>query len=217
MRRIKVLYVEDDLALMSLVSQQLQVDDRLELVYATNSSGSCLEFAHNGVFDVALLDLALGVGSSSGIELAIALRSIDPHCGLVIFSQHAKANLDQRLPVDQRFSFSVLEKKAPIDFELLFSSLVDTAKGFSSTDKTLVPSVKDESPLTALSARDLEILRLLSDGLSTASIANALGLADVTVRQEISRLYSVLVPTKQPGTNLRTLAIRRYLEEVRTF
>lgn len=217
MRRIKVLYVEDDLALMSLVSQQLQVDDRLELVYATNSSASCLEFAQNGVFDVALLDLALGVGSSSGIELAIALRLIDPHCGLVVFSQHAKANLDQRLPVDQRYSFSVLEKKAPIEFELLVSSLVDTAKGFSSTDKSLVPEVKDKSPLDALSPRDLEILRLLSDGLNAESIANTLGLAAVTVRQEISKLYTILVPIKQPGTNLRTLAIRRYLEEVRTF
>jgi DNA-binding NarL/FixJ family response regulator len=78
-------------------------------------------------------------------------------------------------------------------------------------------SAKAESPLASLSPRDLEILRMLSDGLNTDSIAKALGLAAVTVRQEISSLYTILVPTKQPGTNLRTLAIRRYLEEVRTF
>jgi DNA-binding NarL/FixJ family response regulator len=217
MRRIRVLYVEDDLALMSLVSQQLQTDERLELVHATNSSESCLEFANGGLFDVALLDLALGNGNSSGLELAIALRSIDPHCGIVIFSQHAKAGLEERLPDDQRFSFSVLEKRAPIDFELLVSSLVRTAEGFSSTDPSLLMSAKAESPLASLSPRDLEILRMLSDGLNTDSIAKALGLAAVTVRQEISSLYTILVPTKQPGTNLRTLAIRRYLEEVRTF
>lgn len=217
MRKIKVLYVEDDLALMSLVAQQLQADERLELVYAANSSSSCLEFAKSGLFDAALLDLALGRGSSSGLELAIALRRIDPHCGLVIFSQHASANLDQRLPVDQRFSFSVLEKRAPIDFELLVSSLVATAKGVSSTDQPLRQMHKIDSPLALLGHRDLEILRMLSDGLSTDSIATALGLASVTIRQEISRLYKILVPEKLPGTNLRTLAIRRYLEEVRTF
>lgn len=217
MRRIKVLYVEDDPALMSLVAEQLRADARLELVNAANSSVSCLEFATGGNFDVALLDLALGRGSISGLELAIALRVINPHCGLVIFSQHAKAGLGERLPVEQRFSFSVLEKRAPIDFELLVYSLIETAKGLSSTDTSLVIGVNDDSPLGSLSQRDLEILRLLSDGLSTESIANALGLAAVTVRQEISRLYTILVPEKEPGTNLRTLAIRRYLDEMRTF
>lgn len=217
MRRIKVLYVEDDLALMSMVAQQLETELRLDLVSVTSSSVACLAFAEKNTFDVALLDLALGVGSSSGLELAIALRSIDSNCGIVVFSQHAKASLSERLPADQRFSFSVLEKKAPIDFGLLVSTLIQTASGFSLTDESLEQGHKSVVILSSLSQRDLEIMRMLSDGLSTDRVAEALSLASVTVRQEISRIYSILVPEKLPGTNLRTLAIRRYLEEVRAF
>jgi DNA-binding NarL/FixJ family response regulator len=217
MRQIKVLYVEDDPALMSLVAQQLESDNRLELVCLANDSQSSLGFAKNGAFDVALLDLALGRGSISGLELAISLRVSNPNCGLVIFSQHSSAQLVSRIPIGQRFSFSVLEKKAPIDFELLISTLVTTAQGFSLTDESLNTETNKDSVLEALSQRDHQIMRLLMEGRSTDHISAELSLASVTVRQELSRIYSTLVPEKLEGTNLRTKAIMRYLEEVRAF
>lgn len=217
MRKIKVLYVEDDPALMSLVAQHLEADQRLELVCLANDSDSSLDFAKSGVFDVALLDLALGKGSTSGLELAISLRVASPNCGLVIFSQHSSGQLVSRLPIEQRFSFSVLEKRAPIDFELLISTLITTAQGFSFTDESLSAETNQESVLVGLSERDHQIMRLLVEGRSTDHISAELSLASVTVRQELSRIYSTLVPEKLEGTNLRTKAIMRYLEEVRTF
>jgi DNA-binding NarL/FixJ family response regulator len=216
-RRIKVLYVEDDAALRSLVAQQLIADERLELVCMASDSHTSLEFSKTHTFDVGLLDLALGRGSISGIELAIALRRQNSNCGLVIFSQHSSEHLITRLPLEQRYSFSVLEKRAPIDFELLISTLVHTAGGLSSIDSSLKQSPGIESLLEPLSDRDHEIMRLLIDGKSTNHISTLLSLAPVTVRQEISRIYGTLVPDKTEDTNLRTKAIMRYLEEVRSF
>ncbi len=217
MRRIKVLYVEDDAALMSLVAQQLIADERLELVCMASNSNTSLEFSKSHTFDVALLDLALGRGSISGLELAIALRAQNSNCGIVIFSQHSSEHLVTRLPVEQRYSFSVLEKRAPIDFELLVSTLIHTAEGISSIDSSLEQSPGSESLINPLSERDHEIMRLLIDGKSTNHISSVLSLAPVTVRQEISRIYGTLVPDKDEDTNLRTKAIMRYLEEVRPF
>ena len=217
MRRIKVLYVEDDAALMSLVAQQLIADERLELVCMASNSNTSLEFSKSHTFDVALLDLALGRGSISGLELAIALRAQNSNCGIVIFSQHSSEHLVTRLPVEQRYSFSVLEKRAPIDFELLVSTLIHTAEGISSIDSSLEQSPGSESLINPLSERDHEIMRLLIDGKSTNHISSVLSLAPVTVRQEISRIYGTLVPDKDGDTNLRTKAIMRYLEEVRPF
>jgi DNA-binding NarL/FixJ family response regulator len=216
-RRIKVLYVEDDAALMSLVAQQLIADERLELVCMASNSNTSLEFSKSHTFDVALLDLALGRGSISGLELAIALRAQNSNCGIVIFSQHSSEHLVTRLPVEQRYSFSVLEKRAPIDFELLVSTLIHTAEGISSIDSSLEQSPGSESLINPLSERDHEIMRLLIDGKSTNHISSVLSLAPVTVRQEISRIYGTLVPDKDEDTNLRTKAIMRYLEEVRPF
>jgi DNA-binding NarL/FixJ family response regulator len=216
-RRIKVLYVEDDRALMSLVAQQLMADVRLELVCMASDPNTSLEFSKTHTFDVALLDLALGRANISGLELAIALRAQNSNCGLVIFSQHSSEHLITRLPVEQRYSFSVLEKRAPIDFELLISTLVHTAQGISSIDNSLEQGPAVPSLLNPLSDRDHEIMRLLIDGKSTNHISTILSLAPVTVRQEISRIYGTLVPDKTEDTNLRTKAILRYLEEVRSF
>jgi DNA-binding NarL/FixJ family response regulator len=182
-----------------------------------SDSHTSLEFSKTHTFDVALLDLALGRGSISGLELAIALRRQNSNCGLVIFSQHSSEHLITRLPLEQRYSFSVLEKRAPIDFELLISTLVHTAGGISSIDNSLNQSTGIEYLVEPLSDRDHEIMRLLIDGKSTKHISTVLSLAPVTVRQEISRIYGTLVPDKTEDTNLRTKAILRYLEEVRSF
>lgn len=217
MRKIKVLYVEDDPALLGLVAEALREDDRLELLHTARTSEACLQFAKEGNFDAALLDLALGNESGSGLELAIALRAINPNCGLVIFSQHASTTLISRLPEEQRFSFSVLEKRAPIDFENLIATLISTSKGFSSTNLSPVGQDKSQSPLARFTERDHEIMRLLLAGMSTEYVAKALSLAPVTVRLEISRIYAALVPIKEEGTNLRTRALMRYLSEVQSF
>ena len=217
MRKLKVLYVEDDPALMGLVAEALRADDRIELLLTARTSESCLAFAKEANFDAALLDLALGKDSGSGLELAIGLRAINPNCGLVIFSQHASTKLMSRLPEDQRFSFSVLEKRAPIDFEKLIAALINTSRGFSSTDMSPVSQDEMGSPLSQFTERDHEIMRLLLAGMSTEYVAKTLSLAPVTVRQEISRIYATLVPVKEEGTNLRTRALMKYLNEVQSF
>ena len=50
-------------------------------------------------------------------------------------------------------------------------------------------------------------------GVDASEIAAQLGYAAVTVRQELSRIYKILVPDPKPGTDLRTTAVLNYLRE----
>jgi DNA-binding NarL/FixJ family response regulator len=126
--------------------------------------------------------------------------------------------LVQRLPIDQRYSFSVLQKRAPLDFELLVTTLVRTAQGYSSHDQALDENKEtDISPLSNLRLRDHEIMRMLTSGKSTDHIARELSLSPVTIRQDLSRIYETLIPQRTAGTNLRTLAISKYLADARSF
>ena len=210
--------MEDDPALMGLVSEQLASSPELDLVFSGRTSDSALEFARKGQFDAALVDLNLGQGSSSGLELATALRALNSNCGIVIYSQHASEKLVERLPPDQRYSFSVLQKRAPIDFKLLITTIVRTAQGYSSIDQSMVEQQrKDTSPLSAFTLRDHEIMRMLAEGKNTQHISEELSLAPVTVRQDLSRIYGILLPNRTEGTHLRTLAVTKYLEEARSF
>lgn len=218
MAKIRVLYVEDDPALMGLVAERLMAAPSLDLVFSGRTSDSALQFAKNGSFDVALLDLNLGQASSSGLELATALRAQNSNCGLVVYSQHASEKLVERLPLDQRYSFSVLQKRAPVDFESLITTLVRTAQGFSSIDQSMTEQQsKNNSTLAAFTLRDHEIMRMLADGKNAQHISEELSLAPVTIRQDLSRIYAILIPNRTDGSHLRTLAVTKYLEEVRSF
>ena len=219
MGKIRTLYIEDDPALMDLVSKELRAAPGLDLVFSGGSFDMAFEFAQkNGAFDVALLDLDLGKDSRSGLELAMALRGVNPNCGLVVYSQHVSNQLSERLPKEQRFSFSVLQKRAPLDFDLLVATLVNTAQGYSSVDKSLIEDqANDIKCLSSLTLRDHEIMRMLADGKNAEYIAKELFLSPVTIRQDLSRIYAALVPDRTEGSNLRSVAVTKYLEEVRSF
>jgi DNA-binding NarL/FixJ family response regulator len=60
-------------------------------------------------------------------------------------------------------------------------------------------------------------MALLVEGLDVSHIATKLGLSAVTIRQELSRIYKVLVPEPAPGTDLRTTAVLRYLRRSRGY
>ena len=54
------------------------------------------------------------------------------------------------------------------------------------------PAAVDEAPFAALTAREREILGLLSQGLSNAQIAQRLSISDKTVRNHLSNLFDKL-------------------------
>jgi DNA-binding NarL/FixJ family response regulator len=59
------------------------------------------------------------------------------------------------------------------------------------------------------------VISLAATGLDAPEIAKQLSLAAVTIRQELSKAYKILVPNPKPGTDLRTSAVLRYLRETR--
>lgn len=48
--------------------------------------------------DVALLDLALGRDTLTGMDLGMAMRNPNPNIGIVIHSQHPMKNVSKQVP-----------------------------------------------------------------------------------------------------------------------
>ncbi len=61
----------------------------------------------------------------------------------------------------------------------------------------------DRAPVEALTAREREVLELVSQGLPNKAIATRLGLSDHTVKFHLSSIFSKL------GVSTRTEAVRR--------
>jgi len=219
MRATRVLYVEDDPALRGIIAHQLQRNPDIDLCAAVSNSGDALERAKTQLLDVALLDLSLGVDSMNGLELGLALRHVISDIGIVIYSQHATADFMTRVPEEAQWGWSVVQKRSDVDLVHLVEVLRRTAQGFSTVDAQMISSRThgSVSAIEQLTLRQREIMALAASGLDAVSIADELGLSHITIRQELSRVYKVLVPDPKKGTDLRMTAVVRYLRETRLY
>jgi DNA-binding NarL/FixJ family response regulator len=210
MKITRVLYVEDDPTLSAIVSNLLNSREELDVVNVS-SSREALDKVSNQVFNVALLDISLGAENLSGIELAHQIRKIHLQMGIVFFSQYA-ASANPKTKDDYFMGWSTIAKSGKLDAEQISKVLIDASKGIShreERDDLHLKSSIDKS--FNLSPRQVQIMGLLSQGADATKVAEALHLAPITVRAELSKIYKIIVPEPEPGTDLRTTAVLRYL------
>ncbi len=134
-------------------------------------------------FDVALLDVRLGQESS--VELVEELLRVDPDAPLVLYTGYTQADSDLQSAVRAGARGFVLKSSpAPV----LIEALRIVANGGSFVDPQLAGVLADDgevSRLSVLSARELEVLEMLADGLNGQMIAERLFLSPETVRTHI--------------------------------
>jgi len=210
-RPTRVLYVENDPVLRSMMSAFIRALPDIKLVAAVGGSTEAL--ASEEPVDVALLDWALGPDSLNGVQLGHVLRERDENVGIVILSQHYAWDFHGS---NGRVSmgWSYVEKKADLDSKYLTKVLKATAAGLSviepSIDKGRAPASIER--LGRLSIRQRHIMSLAATGIDANRIAERVGLASITVRKELSECYRILVPDAPAGTDLRTAAVVAWIE-----
>lgn len=215
MRPTRVIYVENDPALRGIVSKVLAARAELDLILTAENADAVLESDAAKAADVALLDLALGLGAMNGIDLGIALRERNPNIGIVIHSQHSLTHLARRVPENLRIGWSFLPKSGDMNMDDLVAVLRTTAQGIATGNTQPELTEREGSALEALTPRQRAVMALASSGLSAPQVAQRLGVSHDSVRQDLSKAYKQLVPNADPGDDLRTRAILTYLQLVR--
>jgi DNA-binding NarL/FixJ family response regulator len=215
---LRVLYVEDDPVLRSLLGDLLDGQPDLELDAACGTPDEALAHMRREGADVALLDLALGAREISGVDLALRLREIDPHVAVVIISQHLLPRFLDSLPAAERHGWSYIQKRGDLTGDELARVIRATAEGRMVLDPSALDGHGvDVDRLTQLTPRQRHVLALLATGRDAIGIADQLHLAHTTVRRDISNAYKVLVPNPAPGDDLRVIAVLEYLRATRPY
>lgn len=209
MRPTRVIYVENDPALMGILSRLLSRRPEIDIILATGSAEDALAFEHRGRADVALIDLVLGAHQMNGIDLGLALRRENPNIGIVMHSQHPLDQLARRVPESELFGWSTVAKSGQMRIDELCEVLTTTARGLSS--RSSASEHHDPSQLDAMSPRQRTVMGMAATGLSTKEIARRLSSTDGSVRQDLSRAYRILVPDSTDADDLRTRAVLAYL------
>jgi DNA-binding NarL/FixJ family response regulator len=136
--------------------------------------------------DVAVVDLALG--PDDGIELVRWIRNDHPNVRVLVLSMQDEALYAERL-LRLGVSGYVMKNVAGTDF---LGALRKVARGqrhvSSAMGERLLSQVArgrapaaDEDPVSALTDRELEVFRLIGEGISTREISQRLDLSMKTV------------------------------------
>ena len=99
----------------------------------------------------------------------------------------------------------------PDDFEVVSeAATLSDARRAIGADAYLVapaPPADEDEPIEALTARELEVMNGLADGLSNKAIAARLGISDETVKFHLTAIFGKLQASN------RTDAVRRALRQ----
>jgi DNA-binding NarL/FixJ family response regulator len=212
-RPTRVIYVENDPALRGIITQLLEQRPEIEVLLATGFAHEALDQSIAERADVALLDLALGSAQMNGIDLGLALRSLNDNIGIVIHSQYRLDTVARTVPPDALFGWVTLPKSGELSIDDLVKALRDAARGMTSTE---IPTDEGSHPLEDLSIRQRAVMGMVASGVKTTEIARRLRISHDAVRQDLSRAYRLLVPDADPeADDLRTRAVLVYLELTR--
>ena len=186
----------------------------LEVVSSVGTAEEALELDLSHV-DAAVIEHALGPWSITGFDVALEYRR-RKRVGVIFFTNHAVPELGSGLEPDQQQGWSVVHKAMDIDADYFAQVIQSTARGLNIMDPVAQRRQRAHGAgvVSRLSERQRRIMNLASSGRDGKAIAQELGLAPVTVRQELSRIYEILVSDSAPGMDLRTTAVVRYLREL---
>jgi two-component system, NarL family, invasion response regulator UvrY len=194
---MKVLLVDDHAIVRAGLKRLLGDRDKLpdaEIREAASGREALAQFRKDPA-DVVILDLNLP-GGFGGLELLRRLleEGSDGHARVLVFSMHADTiNAARALQLGAR---GYLSKHAAPDEIIAAVRRVAEGGRYIEHDiaqELALQKVADgQDPLQQLSVRDLDILRLLAEGLSLAEIAAALGVGYKTIANRCTDLKSRL-------------------------
>ena len=216
----RVIYVENDSALRQFLQESLAQEAGLELIGIYSEGISALNRVIAKKADVALIDFGLDTDGLNGIELGIALREINEYIGVVIHSQFNVRKMVNRVPPAMRNGWSFFEKSGEMSGSDYAKILKETAIGKGNWEEFFPAGTESEDVglnlYHELTSRQRSIISLLAQGISVQEISVRLDLTYAYVRKELSRAYGTLLPDAKDGDDLKTLAILKYLQLVKT-
>lgn len=203
--RTTVLLVDDHAVVREGYHRLLERDPELQVIGEAGNAGEALQAVQAGKPDVIVLDIALpGV---SGIEVLRRILAHRPEARVLMFSMHQDGIYANRALQAGARGF-VSKASAP---ELLVKAVRAVARGehFISPDvqRALERSSSNNQVTSSLSPRELEVLRLLTQGFDVERIAERLGLSPKTAANHQSSIKQKL----GAGNALQLLLIAQQL------
>jgi DNA-binding NarL/FixJ family response regulator len=163
--------------------------------------------------ELAIVDIQMPPDfTDDGARAARTLRERHPELGIVLLSQHLEARHSVELVAGGRFGY--LLKDRVFDVDDFLDALRRVALGGSALDPEVVATLlgpRRPDPLSRLTPREQEVLKLMAEGRTNAGIAKRLWLTDRTVETHVAGIMAKLGLRESPDEHRRVRAVLTWI------
>jgi DNA-binding NarL/FixJ family response regulator len=198
---IRILVAEDHWIARIGIITALKMQRDMIIVGEAANGRQAVELFREHVPDVAVLDVRMPV--LSGIDAAIAIRHDFPRASLIALSTYG-GDEDIRRALEAGM-------RAYLTKDILQDELVTAIHAVYDGGSYLPPSIAAalvaQMPRPDLSAREMEVLELVVQGLLNKQIAHALNISEYTVKNHVKNILEKL--GVEDRTQAATVSIQR--------
>ena len=194
---IRVAVVDDQELFRRGLTMLLGVEEDIEVVGEAGDGVAATELAASAVPDVILMDVRMP--KRSGIEACVAIKEVAPTARIIMLTvsdeeadlyDAVKNGASGYLLKDSSIDEVAQAIRVVADGQSLISpsmaiKLLDEFKQMSRTDRQQVPSPR-------LTDRELEVLKLVAQGLNNREIAKRLFISENTVKNHVRNILEKL-------------------------
>lgn len=206
----RVLVVEDNAFTRTTLCGALR-DAGVDVIGDTGAAADAIRLARALAPEAALLDLDLGDGPN-GADVAVELRTLAPTIGIVILTSYEDPRLTGRNLEHLPSNIVYLVKGSLDDARTLSTAIADAialASNEPSAGRSAVPAPTGD--VARLTDTQIEVIRLVAEGLSNAEIARQRYISETSVERIIMRAARELGIPTESSSNRRVLLTRAYL------
>ncbi|MCX6009869.1 MAG: response regulator transcription factor [Chloroflexi bacterium] len=197
MKKIKILIADDHAFVREGTRRILEQEPDLEVVAEAGDGEEAVRLASDLKPDVAIIDVAMP--KLDGIEATRQIKALCPAVAVLVLSAYD----------DDQFVFGLLEAGAAgyLLKSVRGHEIVDAIRAVDAGESVLHPLVarkvlnrfasvssraQRKKPLELLTDREMEVMRLVTKGLSNKDIADGLSLSVRTVQGHLANIFNKL-------------------------
>ncbi len=182
---------------------------------AFGDADDIVERVRDAAADVAILDVRLPPSfRDEGIKAALLLRTHLPHLGILVLSQYVEGVYARELLAagDGGVGYLLKDRVSSLD------EFTDAVRRIHERGTVLDPLVVQgllaarPNPLNGLTPRERDVLELMAEGRSNASIAARLFIGVGAVEKNVSAIFAKLGLEESATEHRRVLAVIAYLQ-----
>lgn len=165
--------------------------------------------------DVAILDVRLPPDfRDEGIRAALALRAALPRVGILVLSQYVEGVYARELLASGEGGVGYLLKDRVTSLEEFTDAVERVRAGGTVLDPLVVRQLISSrpDPLSELTRRERDVIELMAEGRSNATIAERLFIGVGAVEKNVTSIFSKLGLEESGSDHRRVLAVLAFLQ-----